>query len=173
MNDELERRSRELNELTARYAETLQRMPWPVMLVDSEMRIQLWDAAAQRLFGVGATSVVGVDLDQLPLQEVSRKAIVRRCETVAQSKKPSILRGQEFMTDHLPGSMDLHFTPITGTQLELEGVLIMFGPFVPVELPKKQGRAEDSEGNGRANKKSSNNNGKKAVKKPGLKAKPR
>jgi two-component system, chemotaxis family, CheB/CheR fusion protein len=174
MNDELERRSRELNELTARYAETLQRMPWPVMLVDSEMRIQLWNAAAQRLFGVGATSVVGVDLDQLPLQEVLRKAIVRRCEAVAQSKKPSILRGQEFMTDHLPGSMDLHFTPITGTQLELEGVLIMFGPFVPVELPKKQGRAE---GNGRAkngtSSGASNNTVKKAVKKSGLKKKSR
>jgi hypothetical protein len=78
------------------------------------------------------------------------------------------------MTDHLPGSMDLHFTPITGTQLELEGVLIMFGPFVPVELPKKQGRAE---GNGRAkngtSSGASNNTVKKAVKKSGLKKKSR
>lgn len=166
MNEELERRSRELNELTARYAETLQRMPWPVMLVDHEKRIQLWNAAAQRLFGVGATSVVGVDIEQLPLYESLRKAIVRRCEAVAQSQKPSILRRQEFKTDHLPGSMDVHFTPIMGNHRELEGVLIMFGPFVPVELPNRQSRPKENprEKSG-SNKLSKKSSGRKSAKK--------
>ena len=65
MNEELEHRTQELHQLSQRYAETLKSMPWPVALVDDTEQIQLWNAAAQRLFGVGETSVVGVGIDRL------------------------------------------------------------------------------------------------------------
>src|SRR6185437_210646 len=87
MNEELEQRTRALHELTARYAETLRRMPWPVMLVDREEKIQLWNAAAQKLFGVSATSVVGVSMDRLPLEQSLSRTLVRRSRAVAKSQK--------------------------------------------------------------------------------------
>jgi two-component system, chemotaxis family, CheB/CheR fusion protein len=125
MNEELERRTAELNALTERYAETLRRTPWPVLLVDREEKIQLWNAAAQQLFGVGATSVVGVDIDGLPIEEGFRKAVVRRVRTVLTSKKTGIIRNQAFSADQ---SFDVHFTPISRDNVEMDGVLIMFGP---------------------------------------------
>lgn len=128
MNEELERRSRELNELTGRYAETLRRMPWPVLLVDREEKIQLWNSAAQRLFGVGATSVVGVGVDHLPVEAELRKNLIRRCRMVLAKNKASVMRGEEFKTANFSGAFDLHFTPISKDAGQLDGVLIMFGP---------------------------------------------
>ncbi|HWR13280.1 MAG TPA: CheR family methyltransferase [Terriglobales bacterium] len=128
MNEELERRSRELNELTSRYAETLRLMPWPVLLVDREEKIQLWNSAAQKLFGVGATSVVGVNVDQLPMDSELRKSILRRCRFVAAKAKPAVLKNEKFKTASFEGSFDLHFTPLSRDTDHLDGVLIMFGP---------------------------------------------
>lgn len=128
MNEELERRSRELNELTGRYAETLRRMPWPVLLVDREEKIQLWNSAAQKLFGVGTTSVVGVGVDHLPVEADLRKNLIRRCRMVLAKNKPSVLRGEVFKTASFIGTFDLHFTPISRDAGQLDGVLIMFGP---------------------------------------------
>jgi two-component system CheB/CheR fusion protein len=128
MNDELERRTRELNELTARYAETLRGMPWPVLMVDREERIQMWNTAAQRLFGVGATSVVGVRIDQLPISSKLRGSIVRKYRYVLANRKAVILRNEEFETQKIKGTFDLHFTPIGRDSGQLDGVLVMFGP---------------------------------------------
>ena len=148
MNEELERRSRELNELTSRYAETLRLMPWPVLLVDKEEKIQLWNGAAQRLFGVGPTSVVGVSVDQLPMSDELRKSIVRRCRFVATKNKPTVLKDEKFQTANFEGSFDLHFTPLSRETDHMDGVLIMFGPIngeiygpKPAKLksPKKSG----------------------------------
>jgi two-component system CheB/CheR fusion protein len=125
MNEELERRTAELNVLSERYAETLRRTPLPVLLVDKDEKIQLWNAAAQQLFGVGATSVVGVEVDRLPIEDSFRKALVRRIRAVLTSKKAASIRNQSFAHDQ---SFDLHFTPISRDNVELDGVLIMFGP---------------------------------------------
>ena len=128
MNEELERRTHELNDLTARYAETLRGMPWPVLLVDREERIQLWNTAAQRLFGVGATSVVGVSVDQLPISAELRKSVTRKYRSVLAKNKPSILRSEKFVTPRYKGSFDLHFTPIGRDNGQMDGVLVMFSP---------------------------------------------
>jgi two-component system CheB/CheR fusion protein len=127
MNEELERRTHELNDLTARYADTLRGMPWPVLLIDREERIQLWNAAAQRLFGVGATSVVGVNVDQLPISAELRKSVIRKYRTVLSKNKPSVLRQEKFVTPKYEGTFDLHFTPI-GRDSQMDGVLVMFSP---------------------------------------------
>ncbi len=126
-NEELEHRTRELNQLTERYAETLTHMPWPVMLVDPEHKIQLWNAAAQKLFGVGATSVVGVKLAQLPIDTRLAQALLRRCRGVLQRQKSAVLRKQRVHAGGVTRLLDVHFTPIARDSA-MEGVLVMFGP---------------------------------------------
>ncbi|HEV2116649.1 MAG TPA: CheR family methyltransferase, partial [Terriglobales bacterium] len=126
MNDELEQRTRELHEVTARYAETLRRMPWPVMLVDREETIQLWNAAAQKLFGVSATSVVGVSMDHLPIEQSLTRTLVRRSRAVLKSQKGAVLHNLSFQLGAARQVFDVHFTPIA-RDASMEGVLIMFG----------------------------------------------
>lgn len=128
MNEELKHRSRALKDLTDRYAETLRLMPWPLLLVDRNERVQIWNNAAQTLFGVGATSVVGVRVEQLPVGIELRKSILRRCRTVLAKNRPTILKNEIFTTKKFEGRFDLHFTPISRDPSSLEGVLIMFGP---------------------------------------------
>ena len=126
MNDELEQRTRDLHEVTGRYAETLRRMPWPVMLVDREEKIQLWNAAAQKLFGVSATSVVGVSMDRLPLEQSLSRTLVRRSRAVLKSQKGAVLHNLDFHIGAVRQVFDVHFTPIA-RDAAMEGVLIMFG----------------------------------------------
>ena len=149
MNEELERRTRELNDLTGRYAETLRLMPWPVLLVDKYEKIQLWNSAAQDLFGIGSTSVVGVGVDQLPMDGEFRKTLLRRCRMVLAKNKPGAMANEQFTTATFDGGFDLHFTPINGETGTPDGVLIMFGPQAP---EKNGGKA--------AKKKQGNNNSK-------------
>jgi len=128
MNEELEHRTRELHEVTGRYAETLRRMPWPVMLVDKEEKIQLWNAAAQKLFGVGATSVVGVSIDRLPIEQSLTRTLMRRSRAVFKRQKGAVLHNVSFHIGDVPQVFDVHFTPIS-REAAMEGVLIMFdGP---------------------------------------------
>jgi two-component system CheB/CheR fusion protein len=128
MNEELGHRTQELHELNQRYAETLKSMPWPVALVDNTELIQLWNAAAQRVFGVGVSSVVGVGIDNLPVEAEVRSALIRRYRSVLQKGKASILHTQSLNTRHDLGDFDVHFTPVFNNDREVEGVLIMFGP---------------------------------------------
>jgi two-component system CheB/CheR fusion protein len=128
MNEELEHRTQELHQLNQRYAETLKSMPWPVALVDDNEKIQLWNAAAQRLFGVGETSVVGVGIDHLPVQLEVRNALIRRYRAVLLRGKAGILRTQSLEGSHYLGEFDVHFTPVFNNSRQVEGVLMMFGP---------------------------------------------
>jgi two-component system CheB/CheR fusion protein len=125
MNDELESRTRELNDLTSRYAETLQRMPWPVMLVDRSEKVQLWNAAAQRLLGVSAASVAGAEISRLPIDKALTDVLVRRCRAALAGKKESVVTGQKFRLGSTSQAFDLHFTRIM-SQPGSEGVLVMF-----------------------------------------------
>ena len=126
MNEELEQRTRELHEVTGRYAETLRRMPWPVMLVDRDEKIQLWNAAAQKLFGVSATSVVGISMDRLPLEQSLSRTLVRRSRAVLKRQKGAVMRNLGFRIGDARQVFDVHFTPIA-RDAAMEGVLIMFG----------------------------------------------
>jgi len=146
MNEELEQRTRALHELTARYGETLRRMPWPVMLVDREEKIQLWNAAAQKLFGVSATSVVGISMDRLPLEQSLSRTLVRRSRAVLKRHKNTVLRNLSFHIGATRQVCDVHFTPIAPTAME--GVLIMFGG--PRERAASVARASSNPGNSRS-----------------------
>ena len=126
MNEQLKARMRELDALGSRYAESLRRMPWPVLLVDRDERIQIWNAAAEELFGVGGTPVVGVELSQLPIQETVRKGMLLRLRSVFETHKPTSMRGQEFHGGGVPEVFNIQFTPIWRNHHEIEGVLVMF-----------------------------------------------
>jgi len=146
MNEELEQRTRALHELTARYGETLRRMPWPVMLVDRKEKIQLWNAAAQKLFGVSATSAVGVSMDHLPLEQSLSRILVRRSRAVLKRHKGTVLRNLSLHIGAARQVCDVHFTPIAPAAME--GVLIMFGG--SRERAASVARASSNPGNSRS-----------------------
>ncbi|MCU1307286.1 MAG: Chemotaxis protein methyltransferase CheR [Acidobacteriaceae bacterium] len=144
MNEELEHRTRELDSLNSRYAATLEQMPWPVTLVDNNERILFWNSASQELFGLTGTSVIGLSLSQLPIDNNLRKSLVRRHATVVERMKPVSIKEQAFKGSRFGDAFDIHFMPVSraGTP---QSVLIMFGP-----LRMAQGAAKKISNNGKA-----------------------
>jgi two-component system CheB/CheR fusion protein len=125
MNEELEFRTRELDALNVRYADTLERMPWAVSVLDSGGKIQFWNSAAQKLFNLQAASVVGLELEQLPIPHGLRQAISRRMRQVLKSRSGSVLRGQKLRTARAALEVEAHFTPLSRDG-EAPSVLLMF-----------------------------------------------
>ena len=140
MNEELEFRSRELDSLNSRYSQTLERMPWAVMVLDSNTKVQFWNSAAQKLFNLHAPSVIGLELAQLPIQPSLRQSLLRRVRMVTESKKPSVLRAQELKTARVAIKVDVHFTPLSRDGASLS-VLLMFSPVAgKTELPPSKAK---------------------------------
>ena len=128
MNDELGLRSRELDALNIRYLDTLERMPWAVMVIATEGKIQFWNTAAQQLFSISSKSVVGVELALVPLEANLRKTLVRAFDKVASTQKPVVIRGPEFQGRNFSGSFEIHLEPLSH-EASQSSILIMFGPF--------------------------------------------
>jgi PAS domain-containing protein len=76
-NEELAVRAKEMDELNNRYLETLERMPWPVMVVGSKMKIEFWNSLAQRLFGFNSSPAADLRLEQLPVPRELRSRLLR------------------------------------------------------------------------------------------------
>jgi two-component system, chemotaxis family, CheB/CheR fusion protein len=127
MNEELEHRTKEMHEHTERYAESLRSLPFAVMLLDGKERVQLWNAAAQKLLGIGSSSVVGVEFRQMPLPESLRKTFLRRCRAVLLRQEASVLRNQR-VKENGRDSYDVHFTPVSHGEAGMDGVLVIFEP---------------------------------------------
>jgi two-component system, chemotaxis family, CheB/CheR fusion protein len=129
-NEELQSTTRELDSLNSRYAETLERMPWAVAVLDHEGRVQFWNSAAQRLFDMEARSVIGLELSQLPIQPALRDALVRRRKAMDESNTPMLLRNQELKIKRSTSMFDVHLTPLRhdGGRPSL---LLMFAPQPP------------------------------------------
>ncbi len=127
MNEELEQRTKEMHQHTERYAESLRRLPFPVMLLDRKEKVQLWNAAAQKLLGIGSSPVVGVDFRQMPLPESLRKIFLRRCQAVLLRQEASVLRNQR-VKENGRDSYDVHFAPVSHGEAGMDGVLVIFGP---------------------------------------------
>jgi PAS domain S-box-containing protein len=127
MNEELEFRTRELDNLNSRYAETLERMPWPVTVLDDSGKVQFWNSAAQKLFNLQAAAVIGLELAELPIEQSLRQSLLRRTRTVTERKKPSVLRGQELKSGRVVAMLDVHVTPLSRDGSSLS-VLLVFSP---------------------------------------------
>ena len=127
MNEELEFRTRELDQLNNRYAETLERMPWAVMVLDSEGRVQFWNSAAEKLFELKSAAVVGLELSLLPIQLTLRDALVRRRRVMDNRQAPVMIRNQEIMVKRMPVSFNVHLTPLSQDSGKAS-LLLMFAP---------------------------------------------
>jgi two-component system, chemotaxis family, CheB/CheR fusion protein len=140
MNEELEFRTRELDSVNSRYAETLERMPWAVMVLDSEGRVQFWNTASRKLFDLEARSVVGLELTQLPIDTDLRAALVRRRKALGEGSTPVLLRNQQLNSSRSKMVFDVHLTPLNrdGSKPSL---LLMFAPQSPgLEAGNSAGR---------------------------------
>lgn len=150
-NEELSSRTRELDEVNARYSEMMERMPWPVLLLNDDALVYMFNSAAQKLFGFAHPSEKGMKLQELPLDNKARQAMLRRHRAVIQLGKKSHIRNFHLTTNRFDGVADIHFTPLS-TETG-HGVIVMFqverqGKAVPVK--KNPGR---NNGNSRTSKK--------------------
>ena len=109
-NQELEERGKELDQLNSVYAETLEQVGMPVMLVNQDGQIQFWNSAALRLFGFKSKALVDFQLEQLPLPAQLRSLIIRRHRAVLQKQQPTVARGQRI--EGKRGTLDIHFSVI-------------------------------------------------------------
>jgi two-component system CheB/CheR fusion protein len=123
-NEELSSRTRELDEVNARYSEMMERMPWPVLLVNDDTLIYMFNSAAQKLFGFAHPSEKGMKLQELPLNNQARQAMLRRHRSVIQTRKQSNIRNCHLVTNRFDGVADVHFTPLS-TETG-HGVIVMF-----------------------------------------------
>lgn len=134
-NEELEVRTKELDELNERYSETLERMPWPLMLViEDSGKIQLWNAASEKLFGLPGKSVIGLQLRQLPFPERMRNVLTRSYRDSLLRRKPKIVHGCHIDLQAFTGELDVHFTPLV-QENGSQGVIVAFQE--PGNDPKK------------------------------------
>ena len=147
MNEELEHRTKEMHRHNERYAESLRSLPFPVILLDRKENVQLWNAAAQKLLGIGSSSVVGIEFRQLPLPQSLRKIFLRRCQAVLLRQEASVLRGQR-VKEYGREAYDVHFTPVSHGEAGLDGVLVLFGPSRD-DRPAPASRAHTRFGGGR------------------------
>lgn len=112
-NEELEVRSKELDELNLRYSETLERMPWPLLLVNDQGEVQFWNGAAVKMFGLGPKSIVGLQLSQLPVAERLRAVLLRNYREVLGRGRPKTVRDCRVDMSSYVGSVNLQLTPLS------------------------------------------------------------
>ncbi|HEX3156089.1 MAG TPA: protein-glutamate O-methyltransferase CheR [Candidatus Angelobacter sp.] len=144
-NEELSSRTRELDEVNARYSEMMERMPWPVLLVNDDALVYMFNSAAQKLFGFAHPSERGMKLQELPLDNKARQAMLRRHRAVIQLGKKSNIKNFHLITNRFNGVADVHFTPLS-TETG-HGVIVMF----QVDRPNKPALVTRNEKNGRNN----------------------
>jgi nitrogen-specific signal transduction histidine kinase len=118
------------------YAQTLEKIRMPVLLVNPERHIEFWNSMALRLFGFKSKPPIEFQLEQLPLPESLRNMIIRRSRAVLLRHKPVVVRNIE-----LPGKLyplvDIHFSFVEREDRRSD-VLVMFEPrSVPAESARK------------------------------------
>jgi two-component system, chemotaxis family, CheB/CheR fusion protein len=125
MNEELEYRTRELDSLNSRYSSTLEQMPWPILTVEKSGKLQFWNSAAERLFGIGAKSVIGLELGQLPIPQNLRKSLSGAFRDSSHGEKAITLRKQLVRSREFGDRVNVSFTPLARDG-SARGALIMF-----------------------------------------------
>jgi PAS domain S-box-containing protein len=114
-----------MDELTTRYEETLERMPWPVMVVGSKLKIEFWNTAAQKLFGFNSTPAAEMRLEQLPVPQALRSRIIRRQRAALSRNMRMVLRNETLDGPRSRASLKVYFMPLARDGSP-ESVLIMF-----------------------------------------------
>jgi two-component system CheB/CheR fusion protein len=125
-NEELEVRGKELDEVNIRYSETLENLPWPLMVV-SDGHVQFWNTAIQGQFGLPSKSVVGLELRQVPLPESLRGVLHRSYRDVVSRGRSKLVRHCRIDMQGYKGYVDIRFTPLSAIE-DSHGVLVAFTP---------------------------------------------
>jgi PAS domain-containing protein len=107
----LEERSKELDQVNSVYAQTLEKIRLPVMLVNQEHRIEFWNTMALRLLGFKAKPPVDLTIEQLPLSENLRNFLIRRHRAVLVKGQPLVARSQD-LGSRFNSTADIHFSVI-------------------------------------------------------------
>lgn len=123
-NQELEERIKELDQVNSIYAQTLETIGVPIMLVNQDRRIEFWNYMALRLFGFKSKPPMEVTLDQLPLPEELRTLLLRR-HRAALVKQQSMIARNWNVGGRLNPMADIHFRLIPRDD-HGSNVLIMF-----------------------------------------------
>jgi len=123
-NNDLETRKRELDEVNCRYAETLEHMLCPILLVNNESKIVVWNAAAQKLFGVEAKAVVGLQVQELPLSLSLRNALSRKIAGVLLKQNSTTSTSKTLKMRSFTGKVEMRFTPVNGPSFKAVLVIL-------------------------------------------------
>jgi two-component system CheB/CheR fusion protein len=124
-NEELAERTRQLDQVNERYHEMIERMPWPVLLVDRDKKIYLYNSAARKILGFAPLSAEGMALNEVPIQNALSRVLVRSYAEVTKARRPLILRKRLVRTNRATQVADIHITPLSGSTMD-HGVLVMF-----------------------------------------------
>jgi nitrogen-specific signal transduction histidine kinase len=117
-------------------------MPWPVMLVNADLKIQFWNTHSQRLFGFVVKPEVQLSIEQLPMQEEERRNLLRRIQTAMTMQKSVALK---VAAGPHSAAYRVQLSPL---QSKHQGsVLVMFEPVV-----------EEGDENDKGNKKAAGKN---------------
>ena len=124
-NEEMAERSRQLDIVSERYFAMLELIPSPVLLVDKNHRVYVYNSAAKKLLGFAAPSSEGIELNELPIGAASVKLLARSYGEVAAGKRPVTLRNRRLETNRGALVANIHITPLSKRSLE-HGVMLLF-----------------------------------------------
>ncbi|HTC93079.1 MAG TPA: CheR family methyltransferase [Terriglobales bacterium] len=125
-NEEMDLRGKELDASNARYSETLENLPWPMMLMDRDQNIVIWNTAARKLFGFETTSTVGLNLSRLPIPKETSNALLRRYRSALIKTKSVVAKSVTLKGTSARDHMNIYFRPMAKD--EFGSVLVMFTP---------------------------------------------
>jgi PAS domain-containing protein len=142
MSEQVENLSQEVVRLRDGYTHALNHIPYPVVLVDKEGKIEAWNTAAQQLFHLAPDVSVGMDLSEFPVQPSLCRTLSRKHRVVMAGGTTPKLRNQLLHVKRAVHRMDVHFTSLS-QERSSHGVLLMF-----VSSPARDGVVTVWEENG-------------------------
>lgn len=119
-NLELADRTKQVDQLNNVYAQTLERLGLPVMLVNQDGGIEVWNSMAGRLFDSNGEET-RLQIEQLPWPRSLHTLIVRKYRELLKKRRAAVVPKVAFKA--LPNAVDLHFNVIAPGN-----VLITFEP---------------------------------------------
>jgi two-component system, chemotaxis family, CheB/CheR fusion protein len=151
INEELAKRSRQLDEFSARYSEMVEQMPWPLLLARADGSVNVYNSAAQKLFGFATPSAQGMSLRQVPMTNANHIDLAEYIKTVAETGEVLVVDDFKLSTNSGIGAIRIHIRPMPAGEAQ-KGALVMFEPLDGVGAPPAD-RAKSSAKNSPAKKK--------------------
>jgi nitrogen fixation/metabolism regulation signal transduction histidine kinase len=127
MSQEIEILGQEVSRLREGYAHTLDHVPHPVVMVDKDGKVEVWNAAAQRLFHFATDYWVGADLSEIPVQPSLGQALRRKHRAVVERGTPLMISNQLVHVKRAVHRMDVHFTSLSRDRSSSSVLIMLLG----------------------------------------------